>query len=60
MTDKYELQNPLKENPRPPFRRQPQESPGLASKMDPRPDHGEKSYKGKRAITGPQSPHHRR
>jgi hypothetical protein len=41
-----QLRDPRILYPRPPFKRQPQEPPGLASKMDPRPDHGEKSYKG--------------
>ena len=38
--------NPVTEYPRQPFPEQKQEWPGLASKMDPRPDHGEKSYHG--------------
>jgi NAD(P)-dependent dehydrogenase (short-subunit alcohol dehydrogenase family) len=32
--------------PRPPFPKQQQPVPGLTNKMDPRPDHGEASYKG--------------
>ena len=46
------LQNPLTKFPRPPFSGQSQPWPGLASKMDPRPDHGEKSYKGSGRLTG--------
>ncbi len=46
------LQNPLTEYPRPPFKKQQQEPPGLACKMDPRPDHGEKSYKGSGKLIG--------
>jgi hypothetical protein len=46
------LTNPLTEYPQPPFPRQPQEWPGLTSKMDPRPDHGEQSYKGSGKLTG--------
>jgi NAD(P)-dependent dehydrogenase (short-subunit alcohol dehydrogenase family) len=46
------LQNPVMLYPKPPFKRQPQEPPGLASKMEPRPDHGEKSYKGSGRLTG--------
>jgi hypothetical protein len=46
------LQNPLPEYPKPPFKMQHQEPPGLASKMDPRPDHGERSYKGSGKLTG--------
>src|SRR5689334_8586970 len=38
--------NPVNEYPRPPFPKQQQPWPGLAGRMDPRPDHGEKSYKG--------------
>src|SRR4051812_38525981 len=47
-----ELKNPRDLYPKPPFKRQPQEWPGLASKMDPRPDHGEKSYKGSGRLAG--------
>jgi NAD(P)-dependent dehydrogenase (short-subunit alcohol dehydrogenase family) len=38
--------------PKPPFQRQKQEWPGLASKMTPRPDHGETSYRGSGRLTG--------
>jgi len=55
-------QNPLEQYPKPPFEPQKQEWPGLASKMTPRPDHGEKSYQGsgrllnrKALITGGDS-----
>lgn len=44
--------NPLEAYPKPPFERQPQDPPGLASKMVPRPDHGEQSYKGSGRLTG--------
>src|SRR3954453_23983511 len=47
-----ELHNPRDMYPKPPFKRQTQEPPGLASKMEPRPDHGEKSYKGSGRLTG--------
>ena len=40
------LEDPTKKYPRPPYNRQSQPWPGLASKMDPAPDHGEKSYRG--------------
>jgi hypothetical protein len=43
---------PIPEYPRPPFPRQEQEWPGLASKMTPRPDHGETSYKGSGRLAG--------
>jgi len=38
--------------PKPPFLPQSQEWPGLASKMSPRPDHGEDSYKGSGRLLG--------
>jgi NAD(P)-dependent dehydrogenase (short-subunit alcohol dehydrogenase family) len=38
--------------PKPPFPYQPQKPPGLASKMKPRPDHGETSYRGAGRLTG--------
>lgn len=38
--------------PKPPFQPQRQPWPGLASKMDPRPDHGETSYKGTGRLAG--------
>lgn len=43
--------NPV-EYPVPPFVEQPQPSPGLAGKMIPVPDHGEKSYKGSGRLAG--------
>jgi len=46
------LQNPLTFYPKPPFKRQHQDPPGLACKMDPRPDHGETSYKGSGKLLG--------
>ena len=38
--------------PRPPYNKQSQPWPGLASKMDPAPDHGEKSYRGSGRLAG--------
>ncbi len=38
--------------PKPPFQRQSQPWPGLANKMEPRPDHGETSYKGSGRLAG--------
>ncbi|OQW45827.1 MAG: NAD(P)-dependent oxidoreductase [Proteobacteria bacterium SG_bin6] len=38
--------------PKPPFKRQEQRWPGLASKMEPRPDHGEQSYRGGSRLSG--------
>ncbi|MBV9973895.1 MAG: SDR family oxidoreductase [Hyphomicrobiales bacterium] len=46
------LQDPTKKYPKPPFSKQSQPWPGLASKMSPRPDHGEKSYKGSGRLRG--------
>ena len=46
------LQDPTSKYPKPPFNGQSQPWPGLASKMDPRPDHGEESYKGSGRLMG--------
>src|SRR5438270_5961045 len=46
------LEDPTKKYPKPPFKGQTQPWPGLAGKMEPRPDHGEKSYKGSGRLTG--------
>jgi len=46
------LENPVTKYPKPPFKEQSQPWPGLVSKMDPRPDHGEKSYKGSGRLSG--------
>ncbi len=46
------LQDPTSKYPKPPFPRQDQPWPGLASKMTPRPDHGETSYKGSGRLLG--------
>ncbi|WP_013334689.1 SDR family oxidoreductase [Gloeothece verrucosa] len=45
-------QNPVNQYPSPPFPRQPQKPPGLASEMTPRPDHGETSYEGTGRLIG--------
>src|ERR1700709_631820 len=47
-----ELQNPADKYPKPPYKQQSQPWPGLASKMDPRPDHGEESYRGSGRLAG--------
>ncbi|KNY20738.1 SDR family oxidoreductase [Methylobacterium sp. ARG-1] len=44
--------NPATEYPKPPFQDQEQPWPGLASRMNPRPDHGETSYKGSERLAG--------
>ena len=46
------LENPADKYPKPPFKKQSQPWPGLAGKMDPPPDHGEKSYKGSGRLAG--------
>lgn len=46
------LQDPISKYPKPPFSEQSQPWPGLASKMNPRPDHGETSYKGSGRLAG--------
>ena len=39
-------------DPKPPFPDQPQPQPGLTGRMDPRPDHGEDSYRGSGRLAG--------
>jgi NAD(P)-dependent dehydrogenase (short-subunit alcohol dehydrogenase family) len=46
------MQDPLSKYPKPPFKRQSQPWPGLAGKMEPKPDHGETSYKGSGRLGG--------
>lgn len=47
-----DLINPVDKYPKPLFKRQSQPWPGLAGQMDPRPDHGETSYKGSGRLAG--------
>ncbi len=47
-----DITDPRDKYPKPPFKSQSQEWPGLCSKMDPRPDHGETSYKGSGRLAG--------
>ncbi|RYD33199.1 MAG: SDR family NAD(P)-dependent oxidoreductase, partial [Verrucomicrobiaceae bacterium] len=44
--------NPLEQFAKPPFEKQLQDWPGLAGKMTPVPDHGEKTYKGTGRLNG--------
>ena len=44
------FKNPIKKYPKPPFPNQPQAIPGVTSKMQPVPDHGEQSYKGNELL----------
>ncbi|OUJ74684.1 SDR family oxidoreductase [Hymenobacter crusticola] len=46
------LKDPTTAYPKPPFKVQEQPWPGLTSQMQPRPDHGEKSYKGSGRLKG--------
>lgn len=46
------MNDPRAKYPQPPFKRQSQPWPGLARDMDPRPDHGEHSYKGSGRLLG--------
>jgi NAD(P)-dependent dehydrogenase (short-subunit alcohol dehydrogenase family) len=50
-----QLRDPTKAYPKPPYKKQSQPWPGLASKMDPPPDHGEKSYRGSGRLAGRQA-----
>ena len=46
------LIDPVSRHPNPPFKRQSQPWPGLAGRMDPKPDHGETSYRGSGRLQG--------
>jgi len=46
------VEDPTSKYPKPPYNFIKQPWPGLASKMDPPPDHGEKSYKGSGRLLG--------
>jgi NAD(P)-dependent dehydrogenase (short-subunit alcohol dehydrogenase family) len=46
------LIDPTTKYPKPPFNTQLQPWPGLASEMNPRPDHGETSYRGSGRLVG--------
>ena len=50
--DRLRMQDPRTQYPQPPFPEQPQSAPGLASKMQPQPDHGETSYRGSGRLEG--------
>lgn len=51
-TNAKELTDPRSKYPKPPFNKQSQPFPGLAGKMAPVPDHGEKSYVGSGRLEG--------
>jgi NAD(P)-dependent dehydrogenase (short-subunit alcohol dehydrogenase family) len=46
------LEDPTTKYPKPPFKEQSQPWPGLSGKMEPKPDHGENSYKGSGRLAG--------
>ncbi len=46
------LVDPASKYPKPPFASQSQPWPGLAGKMEPKPDHGETSYRGSGRLAG--------
>ena len=46
------LEDPRSKYPKPPFPEQHQPWPGLASRMQPAPDHGETSYRGSGRLLG--------
>lgn len=50
--DQTEQQNPVTQYPQPEFPEQELEYPGLESKMNPRPDYGEKTYRGSGRLEG--------
>jgi NAD(P)-dependent dehydrogenase (short-subunit alcohol dehydrogenase family) len=45
-------ENPLEKSPEAPYPEQQQSEPGVETEMDPKPDHGETSYKGSGKLTG--------
>lgn len=50
--DRLRMQDPREQYPKPPFPAQPQPAPGLAAEMNPKPDHGEESYRGSGRLKG--------
>ena len=52
MSNRLKMQDPRKQYPQPPFPSQPQPAPGMASAMNPVPDHGESSYQGAAKLQG--------
>ncbi len=50
--ERHIMENPTTKYPRPKFGRQSQPFPGLAASMNPKPDHGETSYKGSGRLKG--------
>ncbi len=54
MADKsqYDMQDPTTQYPKADFPQQKQSEPGLAKAMEPKPDHGEETYKGSGRLRG--------
>jgi NAD(P)-dependent dehydrogenase (short-subunit alcohol dehydrogenase family) len=52
MTDQYTMQDPSTLYPAPKFPEQQQTGPGLAQRMEPKPDHGEDTYRGTGRLSG--------
>ena len=52
MTSRTPSIDPREKYPRPPFKKQSQPWPGLASRMEPPPDHGERTYRGSGRLAG--------
>lgn len=50
--NQWAMQDPRTQYARPKFEEQPQSAPGLAQGMVPKPDHGEKSYRGLGRLKG--------
>lgn len=52
MSDQYTFQDPTTQYRKPEFDPQSQPGPGLAKEMDPKPDHGEDTYRGTGRLEG--------
>lgn len=52
MPDQFTRQDPTTQYPRPPFPPQRQEHPGVETEMEPKPDHGEATYRGCNRLQG--------
>ncbi len=52
VAERLRMQDPRKQYPQPPFPHQPQDAPGSAAAMQPKPDHGETSYRGHGRLAG--------
>ncbi|MEO6720627.1 MAG: SDR family oxidoreductase [Ferruginibacter sp.] len=51
-TDTKEMENPVEQYPKPPYREQQQRPPGVEKELHPKADHGETTYKGSGKLTG--------